>query len=52
MYEIKIIVNGEVIPLTDFPREIITNVVVGILSSLKGVADIKEAKIELKEKNK
>jgi hypothetical protein len=50
MYEIKITVNGEDIFLTDFPTEIITNVVLGILKSLKGVTEIKVAKIELEEK--
>jgi len=50
MYEIKITVNGEDIHLTEFPSEIITNVVLGILQSLKGVTDIKDAKIELTPK--
>ena len=50
MYEIKISVNGEDIRLTEFPSEIITNVVLGILQSLKGVTEIKDAKIELEEK--
>lgn len=50
MYEITITVNGENVYLTDFPREIITNVVLGILSSLKGVTDIQDAKIELTQK--
>jgi len=47
MYEIKITVNGEDVHLTEFPSQIITNVVLGILQALKGVSDIKEAKIEL-----
>jgi hypothetical protein len=47
MYEIKITVNGENVRLTDFPSQIITNVVLGILQALKGVSDIKDAKIEL-----
>ena len=50
MYEIKITVNGEDIFLTEFPSEIITNVVLGILNSLKGVTEIKTAAIEVKEK--
>lgn len=50
MYEIKITVNGESVFLTEFPSEIITNVVLGILNSLKDVSDIKEAKIELEKK--
>jgi hypothetical protein len=50
MYEIKITVNGKDIFLTDFPSEIITNVVLGILKSLKDVTEIKDARIELTEK--
>lgn len=51
MYEIKITVNGEDVRLTEFPSQIITNVVLGILQSLKGVTDIKNAKIEIKTKS-
>ena len=50
MHEIKISVNGEDVSLTEFPSRIITNVIMGILSSLKGVEEIKNAKIELVEK--
>ena len=50
MNEIKITVNGENVYLTEFPKEIITNVVLGILNSLKGVKEIKDAKIELEVK--
>ena len=50
MVEIKITVNGEEVRLTEFPSQIITNVILGILSSLKGVDEIKNAKIELVEK--
>ena len=50
MYEIKISVNSEEVRLTEFPSQIITNVILGILSSLKGIEGIKNAKIELEEK--
>ena len=50
MTEIIIQVNGEEVQLTDFPREIITNILLGMLQSLKGVNEIKEAVIRLKEK--
>lgn len=49
MYDIKITVNSEDVYLTEFPGEIIKNVLLGILKSLKGVEDIQEAKIELTE---
>lgn len=43
-----ITVNGRNIPLTDFPEQIITNTVVGMLGSLKDVQNIKEFTIQLK----
>ena len=51
MKELSIKVNGEDVRLTDFPREIITNLILAILKSLKDVdEDVKSAVIELKEK--
>ncbi len=48
MSEIKIIVNGEEIPLTEFPAEIITQTILGMLKALKGVEEnIKDVKIEI-----
>jgi molybdopterin-guanine dinucleotide biosynthesis protein B len=41
-------VNDEPIPLSAFPRDIITNVVLGIANSLRGVGLIKTLKIILK----
>jgi molybdopterin-guanine dinucleotide biosynthesis protein B len=41
-------VNDESIPLSAFPRDIITNVLLGIANSLKGVGIIKTLKIFLK----
>jgi molybdopterin-guanine dinucleotide biosynthesis protein B len=41
-------VNDESIPLSAFPREIITNVLLGVANSLKGVGKIKTLKIFLK----
>ena len=43
-----ITVNGINIPLTDFPEQIITNTIVGMLGSLKDVQNIKEVTIQLK----
>lgn len=42
-------VNDESIPLSAFPREIITNVLLGVADSLKGVSIIKTLKIFLKK---
>jgi molybdopterin-guanine dinucleotide biosynthesis protein MobB len=43
-----ITVNGVNIPLADFPEQIITNTIVGMLGSLKDVQNIKEVTIQLK----
>jgi hypothetical protein len=51
MKELSIKVNGEDVRLTDFPREIITNLILAILKSLKDVdEDVKSVVIELKAK--
>ena len=50
MYQITIKVNGKDVYLTEFPTQIITNILLGILKSLKEVEDIKNAVIELKAK--
>jgi len=46
--KIKIEVNGKEIALSEFPADIITSSLVGMLSSLKGVDTINEAAIHLK----
>jgi molybdopterin-guanine dinucleotide biosynthesis protein MobB len=46
---LSITVNGKLVPLTEFPEQIITNTIVGMLRSLKGVQDIREASIQLKQ---
>jgi molybdopterin-guanine dinucleotide biosynthesis protein len=45
---LSITVNGKNIPLTEFPEQMITNTLVGMLGSLKGVQDINEVTIELR----
>ncbi len=50
MKELSIKVNGEDVRLTDFPREMITNLILAILRSLKDVdEDIHTVAIEMKE---
>ena len=49
MYEIKVTVNGEEIPLSDFPAEIIAKVLAAMLETLKGVEEIKSAVVEIKQ---
>jgi hypothetical protein len=46
--KLSIMVNGKNIPLTEFPEHILTNTIVGMLSSLKGVQQINEISIQLK----
>jgi len=48
MYKVTIKVNGKDVFLTDFPARIITNILIGILGSLKDVDVIKDAVIEIK----
>ncbi len=49
MSEIKIMVNGKNIPLSEFPEDIIRNVTIGMLKSLKGVDEINSFKIEFEK---
>jgi molybdopterin-guanine dinucleotide biosynthesis adapter protein len=44
---LSIVVNGNDIPLTDFPEQIITNTITGILQSLKGVQTVESFTIQL-----
>lgn len=46
--KIKIEVNGKEIVLSEFPADIITGTLVGMLSSLKGIDQINEVAIHLK----
>ncbi len=46
--KIKIEVNGKEIMLSEFPADIITGTLVGMLSSLKGIDQINEVAIHLK----
>jgi molybdopterin-guanine dinucleotide biosynthesis protein B len=42
-------VNGKVIPLTEFPKTIILNTVLGLQKSLKGVKQISDVRIHIKK---
>ncbi len=44
-----ITINGTDVPLTEFPEQIITNTIVGMLQSLKDVKDIEEVTIQLRQ---
>ena len=48
MEEIIVKINGEQLPLTEFPSDIIKNTITGMLQSLKGVDEIKEVEIRFK----
>ena len=49
MYEIEIIVNGQPVRLTDFPREIITKTILALVQTLKDVDEIETLQITLKK---
>ena len=44
---LSIVVDGKNIPLTEFPKQLIANTIVGMLGSLKGIQDINKVTIEL-----
>ena len=48
MYDIKITVNGEEIVVSGFPGEIISEAIVAMLKTLRGVEDVKDAVIEIR----
>ncbi len=48
--EVALFINGEPIPIKDFVQEIIGNVVYGMVSALKGVAEAKSIDISLRRK--
>ena len=48
LQQLNITVNGKNVPLTKFPEQMITNTIVGILGSLKGVQNLNEVTIELR----
>ncbi len=47
--EVIIEVNGNKIPLKDFPTKIIWNMLAGMVSSLDGIEEVKEIKIEARK---
>ncbi len=48
MQTITLKVNGKEIHLTQFPAEIIMQTILGMLKALKGVEEIKEVEITIK----
>lgn len=48
---ISLYINNEPIPLSAFPRELVSNVLVAIASSLKGVAEVRNLKLFLKKRD-
>ena len=48
---ISLYINNTPIPLTAFPKQIISNVLLAAVSSLKGVGEIKSLQISLKRKS-
>jgi 3-phenylpropionate/trans-cinnamate dioxygenase ferredoxin subunit len=46
--DVRAVVNGNEIPVTPFPRDIITSTITGLVSSLKGVGKIDSVKISVR----
>ena len=47
MSDVSIKVNGKSVPLAEFPEEFISNTIIGMISSLKGVDEIKNVNINI-----
>jgi hypothetical protein len=48
-YKTILTVNGKTIPLTEFPDEFIQNTILGMITSLKGVDEVKTVNLRLEE---
>ena len=46
--DVRVIVNGNELPLTPFPNDIIANTLIGLVSSLKGVDRVESLRINVK----
>jgi len=49
-YKTILTVNGQNIPLTEFPDEFIQNTILGMIKSLKGVDDVKTINLKLEQR--
>ena len=47
--DIRILVNGKPVSISEFPAQIIRNTIIGMLSSLKGIDEIKTVDISFKK---
>jgi hypothetical protein len=45
---LTLVINGNSIPLSDFPHRIITNTLMGLISSFKGIDKIESFRITIK----
>ena len=48
--DVKLTVNGNELALTPFPKEILTNTIIGSVSSLKGVHGIDALKLTVRSR--
>ncbi len=44
---VELIINGEVVPLTEFPRGFLTGTVLGGVSALKGVDEVRSLQLRI-----
>ncbi len=47
---VELVINGEVIPLTEFPRAFLRGTVIGAVSALKGVGAVETLQLRLVER--
>ena len=45
---VRVVVNGNELPITPFPNDIIANTVTGLVSTLKDVGEIESLKINIR----
>jgi len=44
---VELLIDGETIPLTEFPREFLVGTVLGAVSALKGVDDVRTLQLRI-----
>jgi len=47
---VELVINGEAVPLTEFPREFLQRTMLGAVSALKGVGDVRTLQLRIVER--
>jgi len=48
---VELRINGEVVPLTEFPREFLRGTVIGAVGALKGVGEVETLQLRIVERD-